>query len=74
MLTKQLIIIGATAVIGGVGAISYSWASWTTTTLMAVDKRTSIMASQLEFITDGMELRYGYIPQPNGTAGFKTTK
>ena len=33
MLGKQFIVIVATAFIGGVGAVTYSWASWATNTL-----------------------------------------
>jgi len=35
---KQVVVILLTAVIGGIGAVSYSWATWTTQTLISVDK------------------------------------
>jgi hypothetical protein len=47
-----------TTVVGVVGAVSYSWASWTTETLIAVDKRTEVMAVQIEAIKLELERLY----------------
>ena len=47
-----------TTVIGLVGAVCYSWASWTTETLISVDKRTEVIEAKLEFIVKEMERLY----------------
>ena len=47
-----------TTMIGVIGAITYSWASWTTETLIAVDKRTEVMAAQIEIIKTELERLY----------------
>ena len=44
MLEKKVIIGVAVAALGIIGTISYSWAAWATETLIAVDKRTEVMA------------------------------
>ena len=61
MLNKQITIALVTTVFGVIGAISYNWASWTTETLIAVDKRTEVMATQIEFIKLEMERMYGNV-------------
>jgi len=48
----------AAALIGLVGAVSYNWASWTTETLIAVDKRTEVMAVQMQAIKLELERLY----------------
>ena len=55
MLDKQITWALVTALIGIIGAVSYSWASWTTETLIAVDKRTEVMAAQIDYINKEME-------------------
>lgn len=62
MLNKQITLALVTTVLGVIGAISYNWASWTTETLIAVDKRTEVMATQIEFIKLEMERMYGNVP------------
>ena len=63
MLDKQITWALVTALIGIIGAVSYSWASWTTETLIAVDKRTEVMATQIEYIKKEMEIIYGDVSQ-----------
>ena len=63
MLDKQITWALVTALIGIIGAVSYSWASWTTETLIAVDKRTEVMAAQIEYIKKEMEIIYGDVSQ-----------
>jgi len=58
MLDNKITLAVVTTVIGIVGAVSYSWASWTTETLIAVDKRTEVMASQIESIKLELERLY----------------
>lgn len=58
MLDKKVTLALVTTIIGVVGAISYSWASWTTETLIAVDKRTEVMAVQIEAIKMELERLY----------------
>ena len=65
MLSKQITLALVTTGLGILGAISYSWASWTTETLIAVDKRTEVMATQIEFIKLEMERTYGNVTQSN---------
>ena len=72
LLDKQVkIILGTSFVIGVVG-VAYSWASWTTKTLIAVDKRTEVMAVQIEYIKSEMERSYGYVPQSNAETDHTT--
>lgn len=56
MPTKQITITIITLFVGGVGTIAYQWASWTTATLIAVDKRTEVMAVKIENIADKMDV------------------
>tara|TARA_Y100000114_G_scaffold149341_1_gene163385 strand:+ start:501 stop:731 length:231 start_codon:yes stop_codon:yes gene_type:complete len=65
MLDKNVTMLLITTGLGVFGAISYSWASWTTETLIAVDKRTEVMATQIEFIKQEMERTYGNVTQSN---------
>lgn len=58
MLDKKVTLALVTTIIGVVGAISYSWASWTTETLITVDKRTEVMAVQIEAIKMELERLY----------------
>lgn len=58
MLDNKITLAVVTTVIGIIGAVSYSWASWTTETLIAVDKRTEVMASQIESIKLELERLY----------------
>jgi len=74
MLGKQFIVIVATAFIGGVGAVTYSWASWTTKTLISVDKKAEVIASEISYIKLYMERGYGYIQRSDDTASIKTTR
>jgi len=74
MLGKQFIVIVATAFIGGVGAVTYSWASWTTKTLISVDKKAEVIASEISYIKLYMERDYGYIQKSDDTASIKTTR
>ena len=70
-MNKQVTITLVTAFILGVGGIGYSWANWVTKTLIAVDKRTEVMATQIDFMKTQMEMRYGNIPDTDETANFK---
>ena len=53
---KQVTITLITAFIIGVGGVGYSWADWVTKTLIAVDKRTEVMASQIDYIKTELSL------------------
>jgi len=59
MLERPLLVIGLSTSLGLIGAVSYAWASWTTETLISVDKRTEVMATQIEYIKLEMEKAYG---------------
>jgi hypothetical protein len=61
MLDRPILILFLSTSLGLIGAVSYSWASWTTETLISVDKRTEVMASQIEFIKLEMERAYGNV-------------
>ena len=61
MLERPLLIIGLSTSLGLIGAVSYAWASWTTETLISVDKRTEVMATQIEYIKLEMEKAYGNV-------------
>jgi hypothetical protein len=61
MLERPVLIVFLSTSLGLIGAVSYSWASWTTETLISVDKRTEVMASQIEFIKLEMERAYGNV-------------
>jgi|TARA_R110000824_G_scaffold1801_5_gene8938 hypothetical protein len=71
MLEKQIVMGVAATAVGIIGAVSYNWATWTTETLISVDKRTEVMAAQIEFIKLGMERTYGNVEKPNESANFK---
>jgi len=58
ILSSKVVMGIAAALIGVVGAISYNWASWTTETLIAVDKRTEVMAVQIQAIKLELERLY----------------
>ena len=71
---KQFVGILFTAVVTGIGAISYSWAAWTTETLISVDKKTEVIAAEISYIKKYMERDYGYVPKSNETASVKVTE
>ena len=71
---KQFVVILFTAVVTGIGAISYSWAAWTTETLISVDKKTEVIAAEISYIKKYMERDYGYVPKSNETASVKVTE
>ena len=73
MLNKQVTIALITAFIIGVGGVGYSWADWVTKTLIAVDKRTEVMASEISFIKKQMERNYGNVEGANATTSFQAT-
>tara|TARA_R100001443_G_scaffold115891_1_gene134781 strand:- start:3444 stop:3683 length:240 start_codon:yes stop_codon:yes gene_type:complete len=73
MLSKNFTAIIVTTTIGAIGAVSYGWAKWTTETLIAVDKRTEVMAVQIDFIKSEMEKTYGNIPQSDVEASIQTS-
>lgn len=58
MLSNKIVLAAVAALMGLIGAVTYSWASWTTETLIAVDKRTEVIEAQLEFIKTEMERLY----------------
>ena len=61
LLDRQVAIVLGTSFVIGVASIIYTWASWTTKTLIAVDTRTEVMAVQIEFIKSEMERTYGNV-------------
>ena len=71
MLNKQITLALITTGLGVLSAISYNWASWMTETLIAVDKRTEVMATQIEFIKLEMERSYGNVTQSNASANIQ---
>ena len=73
VLNKQVTIALATAFIIGVGGVGYSWADWVTKTLIAVDKRTEVMASQISFIKEHMERNYGNVEGANERTSIQAT-
>jgi len=73
MLNKQVTVTLITAFILGVGGVGYSWADWVTKTLIAVDKRTEVMASQIDFMKTQMEIRYGNLEGANATASIQAS-
>jgi len=73
VLNKQVTITVVTAFILGVGGVGYSWADWVTKTLIAVDKRTEVMASQIDFMKTQMEIRYGNLEGANATASIQAS-
>jgi hypothetical protein len=74
MLDKNVTMLLITTAIGVIGAISYSWASWTTETLIAVDKRTEVMATQIEFIKQEMERSYGNVTKSDVETSVQVSK
>ena len=58
ILSSKVVMGVAAALIGLVGAVSYNWASWTTETLIVVDKRTEVMAVQMQAIKLELERLY----------------
>ena len=73
VLNKQVTITVVAAFIIGVGGVGYSWADWVTKTLIAVDKRTEVMASQIDFMKTQMEIRYGNLEGANATASIQAS-
>ena len=71
MLENKVIIGITVAALGIIGTISYSWAAWATETLIAVDKRTEVMAAQIEFIKVEMERTYGNVQKSNEQASYQ---
>ena len=72
-MNKQVTIALITAFILGVGGVGYSWADWVTKTLIAVDKRTEVMVSQIDFMKTQMEIRYGNLEGANATASIQAS-
>ena len=71
---KQVGISVVVLSIGGVGTIFYTWGSWTTETLLKVDKRTEVMEVKLSAIAERLEeIQIGYIPKSNEKANYKVT-
>ena len=68
MLNRQVTIAIVTAFIIGVGGVGYSWADWVTKTLIAVDKRTEVMATQIDYIKTEMERTYGNLKGADAAA------
>ena len=71
---KQVGISIVVLSIGGVGTIFYTWGSWTTETLIKVDKRTEVMELKLSNIAERLEeIKVGYIPNANKQANIQKT-
>ena len=71
---KQITISVVVLSIGGVGTIFYTWGSWTTETLIKVDKRTEVMELKLSNIAERLEeIKVGYIPNANKQANIQNT-
>jgi len=70
---RQVTLTLLTAFIIGVGGVGYSWADWVTKTLIAVDKRTEVMASQIDFMKTQMEIRYGNLEGADATASIQAS-
>ena len=70
---RQVTITLLTAFIIGIGGVGYSWADWVTKTLIAVDKRTEVMASQIDFMKTQMEIRYGNLEGADATASIQAS-
>lgn len=71
---KQVGISIVVLSIGGVGTIFYTWGSWTTETLIKVDKRTEVMELKLSNIAERLEeIKVGYIPNANKQANIQNT-
>ena len=70
---KQVTIALITAFIIGVGGVGYSWIDWVTKTLIAVDKRTEVMALQIDYIKTEMERTYGNLEGADATASIQAS-
>ena len=71
---KQIGISVVVLSIGGIGTVFYTWGSWTTETLIKVDKRTEVMEVKLSAIAERLEeIQIGYIPKSNEKANYKVT-
>jgi len=70
---KQVTIALITAFIIGVGGVGYSWIDWVTKTLITVDKRTEVMASEISFIKRHMERNYGNVEGTNERTSIQAT-
>ena len=71
---KQVGISVVVLSIGGVGTIFYTWGSWTTETLLKVDKRTEVMEVKLNAIKERLEeIQIGYIPKSNEKTNYQIT-
>ena len=71
---KQIGISVVVLSIGGVGTIFYTWGSWTTETLIKVDKRTEVMEIKLSNIAERLEeMKIGYIQKSNENSNIKVT-
>ena len=69
---KQITISFIVLSIGGVGTVFYTWGSWTTETLIKVDKRTEVMEVKLSTIAKRLEeIQIGYIQKSNENANIK---
>lgn len=73
MLNRQVTITLVTTFVIGVGGVGYSWADWVTKTLIAVDKRTEVMASQIQYIKTEMERTYGNLEGADATASIQAS-
>ena len=71
MLDRNVMLLLITTGLGVLGTITYSWASWTTETLIAVDKRTEVMATQIEFIKIEMERSYGDVTSTDASTSIQ---
>jgi hypothetical protein len=70
---RQVTITLITAFIIGVGGVGYSWADWVTKTLISVDKRTEVMASQIDYIKTEMERTYGNLEGADATTNIQAS-
>jgi hypothetical protein len=74
VLKHPIVILGLTVLLSAIGAVSYSWASWTTKTLMSVDKRTAVMASEISTIKNYMVRDYGYVEKSDDATSVQAAK
>ena len=72
-MNRQVTITLVTAFVIGVGGVGYSWADWVTKTLIAVDKRTEVMASQIQYIKTEMERTYGNLEGADATTSIQAS-
>ena len=70
---KQIGISVVVLSIGGIGTVFYTWGAWTTQTLIKVDKRTEVMASQIDYIKTEMERTYGNLKGADATASIQAS-